>query len=230
MSAFEFFGFDPVNSDSSSSDFLSSSLPNLSPEEVPSTSEKSEPLNRQFHDKPYQNSPSKREEITSMILRKTANLKLEHQLEIDSLRLEYEQALAKLAPQLQYLRAERALLKQENAVLKQQLVELEQKVANTVSAVAELSVLRRIPTTYQVVRSHSPRFDRSMNAFQQFLLYVVIGMSVAGLSAIALSFTTLWPAVLAVIRPVVPFIFVAALIGLVAIFLWEFAQSQSHRR
>ncbi len=233
MSTFEFFSFDPVNSDSASFDFSSADLSNLSPEEAPAA-EKGEPLNHQSRDKLDQSGQPKSEdliytEIASIIRRKTANLKLSHQIAIENLVLQHNQVLAEKDHQLRHSRAQITALSQRTIELGQQLAAMRQKATEDSRLAIEPGILSHIPTTYRVVRSQSPRFDRSMNAFQQFLLYVVIGLSVAGLSAIALSFTTLWPAVRAVIRPVIPFIFVAALVGLVTIFLWEFAQSQSHK-
>ncbi|MGB3790040.1 MAG: hypothetical protein WA949_18665 [Phormidesmis sp.] len=233
MSTFESFGPDPVNSDSASPDFLSNNSFNLPPEEAPFAGEKSEPLNRQSFDKYAQNGQPKSgdpflAELTSIIRRKTANLKLRHRIAIERLVLQHEQALAERDHQLRYSRAEITALSRQIIDLNQQLAELKQKATEGLRLATEPGILSHISTTYQVERSQSSRFNRSMNAFQQFLLYVVTGLSVAGLSAIALSYTTLWPAVLTVIRPVIPFVFVAALVGLVVIFLWELAQSQSH--
>ncbi len=90
---------------------------------------------------------------------------------------------------------------------------------------ASIRLLGHIPTTYETVKSKSGQFNRSMNAFQQFLLFVIIGVAVLGLISLTLPSATLWPVVRTILSPIIRIIFSAVLVSIVVVFVWEFAQS-----
>lgn len=159
-------------------------------------------------------------ELASIIRRKTTTLKLSHELEMESLNLQHRKALSIQNNRMQRLYAEIAELRQQVKLLQSASASLSHSDM-AVEANEEPGILSHIPTTYRVRKSHAPLFDRSMNSFQRFLLCVVIGLAVFSVSAIALSYTTLWPTISNIASLVVPTTFVLSMVSLVIIFVRE---------
>ncbi|MEO0769092.1 MAG: hypothetical protein AAFY72_06605 [Cyanobacteria bacterium J06649_4] len=81
--------------------------------------------------------------------------------------------------------------------------------------------LRHVPTTYQLPVFRINAFDRVLGSVPTFFVWVVAGIALAGLSAIALSPTVLWPSLSIVIQTIIPYIFVAGLCSLFVTAVWN---------
>ncbi|MEL7071314.1 MAG: hypothetical protein AAGN15_22070 [Cyanobacteria bacterium J06581_3] len=84
------------------------------------------------------------------------------------------------------------------------------------------SPLRGVSTTYQVPsRAQSHWMDSSLGAIPTFIWLVMLGIGMAGASAIALSPTVLWPSLSIYIRAAIPLLFVTGLLGLGVTAVWD---------
>ena len=84
------------------------------------------------------------------------------------------------------------------------------------------SPLQSISNTYQVpARAQTRWVDRSLGAIPVFIWLVVIGLGIAGASAIALSPGVLWPSFSIYIRAAIPLLFVMGLLGLGITAVWD---------
>ncbi|MEO1622600.1 MAG: hypothetical protein AAFU53_16395 [Cyanobacteria bacterium J06632_3] len=81
--------------------------------------------------------------------------------------------------------------------------------------------LRHVPTTHQPMVFRVTVFDKLLGAIPSFLVWVVAGIALAGVSAIALSPTLLWPSMSSIIQAMIPYIFVVGLSSLFVTAVWS---------
>ncbi|MGC1219320.1 MAG: hypothetical protein WA883_17740 [Phormidesmis sp.] len=83
-------------------------------------------------------------------------------------------------------------------------------------------ILSHIPTTYQVSRrTRVGWIENFLGSVPAFLWLVMLGMVIAGLCAIALSPTILWPSMSQIIRSAIPPLFVVGLVSLAITAVWD---------